>query len=573
MAALSGQELDDSIFGTDSNLDWADEVNMTQPLNAEPFSNSAKPVKQKEYSEDPGSDPRRPSPTHPGSSTAKSHRDSADQRPARHQQPSGRQSRQDGRSSRNNRSESSSAYNNRAHSTTRASNSNASTTGTGGGGSRHRGGRSTSRSGYPPQGNFSHQPTGDQRPQQRAARDRSLSMERSGSIDRSRGWRGSTSSNRSRADRAERWEHDKFDAHPPAGGRGSRSRARRGSVTQEMPAPISAEMERIGKEGISHVTINRRESNASSRGQTASSHEVQRRGGGPENSLDERAGGMDVPRYAKGAQQQGGASSLGSNSAHLMSPRSPALAGFSSTGEPYRAPHRRQSSTDSHPAPVSGGSQVAATSPTNPASVPARKTSPQPTQPVLKQKQIQPIMASDDDGSSAEVEWENFVANGGLEMPLDRITDDLLRQPKQPKAHPTPSSSSGTGSQRRPSLSSGLAVDNLDLLPPVGLIVKQPRRPLVRLDDDGDTSDSAAGNGDSGGSEADRRDRVVNTGMSSLVLDQVIEPRTRRPSIPAAERLCACAFCTFTSFGDSKLSANYAGETSIKCFESCRLKV
>ncbi|KAJ2708549.1 hypothetical protein H4R23_006998, partial [Coemansia sp. Cherry 401B] len=31
--ALTGKELDDSIFGTDSHLDWADEVNM-EPLGA-----------------------------------------------------------------------------------------------------------------------------------------------------------------------------------------------------------------------------------------------------------------------------------------------------------------------------------------------------------------------------------------------------------------------------------------------------------------------------------------------------------------------------------------------------------
>ncbi|KAJ2362217.1 hypothetical protein H4S02_011442, partial [Coemansia sp. RSA 2611] len=105
----------------------------------------------------------------------------------------------------------------------------------------------------------------------RNVRDRSRSMERSGSLDHGRGWRGPPSLGRSRADNTDRWEHDKYEGAASAPStnqprdRGY-SRDRRHSGSAQSTAPMPADVEYIGKEGISHVTINRRESNASTRG-------------------------------------------------------------------------------------------------------------------------------------------------------------------------------------------------------------------------------------------------------------------------------------------------------------------
>ncbi|KAJ1719828.1 hypothetical protein LPJ53_005468 [Coemansia erecta] len=566
METLSGKELDDSIFGTDLDLDWAEEVDTLQTLNAE--SILAPYTQPKRDDADRSGPPGRYS-NNNGHGNGHGHsndygrgRDGRDPRPRQQPPNHGRQSRQDtsrvrdmngapgGRGSRGDRGD-------RGDRTA---------------GSRSRGGRSTSRSGnYGPAGPAYPHPAGPN-DVRRGPRDRSLSTERPGSSDRSRGWRGSAAAagSRSRADKVDRWEHDKYDGPPhqqhqqqqqqhlPANARAARPRDRRGSFAQESGAsPI--DVEHIGKEGISHVTINRRGSNASARSYMAASYDTPRRLG-PDHSFDERAS-ADLQRNAAKPNP-------------TISPRSPGNNGVGN--EPYRAPHRRQSSADRHPLsqPTSAASAVAsaaaATSPVGQAAEPTSAISaPQSGVPKdqPKKQQHRPLRSDDDDeGSSAETEWENFVANGGLEIPFDRITDDLLKHPRrastsQDKAAPRASSLR----DRRPS-SSGL--------PPAAAAVaaspsehvaaaqqqqQQGSRAALLLDDE-DTSDSAAGAQDSGSSSSSGKQGMSVRGtaaaaakkkkkngsdknaakhggrMDSLVLDQVAAPQPRRPSVPIAER-------------------------------------
>ncbi|KAJ1940993.1 hypothetical protein EC988_006878, partial [Linderina pennispora] len=87
MAALSGKELDDSIFGTDTHLDWADEVTMTEVLHGDTLGSGS----TIDYST------KKPKPEQRSSSRADSSRGFRSQ-----QQGSGRQSRQGVRPSRSN---------------------------------------------------------------------------------------------------------------------------------------------------------------------------------------------------------------------------------------------------------------------------------------------------------------------------------------------------------------------------------------------------------------------------------------------------------------------------------------
>ncbi|KAJ1749938.1 hypothetical protein LPJ79_003322 [Coemansia sp. RSA 1821] len=305
--ALTGKELDDSIFGTDSHLDWADEVNM-EPLN-DPFLHP-------KQDEGVGS-----METSPKANEAARHKDA---RGTERQQGSRQRNSMDSGFSSNRRSGSR-------------------------GGQRNRGGRSTSR-----QGN------GGQQAGRRGMRDRSASIERSGSVERTRNWRGQAG--RARADKVDRWDHDKFDAGH-TGRRGS-------SNYGHSPVDVG----KIGKEGVSHVTINRRGSNARGGSQAGSYEQSQR--------LDSEPAGHTRRRSQSTAHGE------------PDKPLSPQTAG----AVPYRAPHRRQSSADMHP-------------PSNEPAKPAR---------------------TDDEESSAEMEWENFVANGGLDIPFENITDELLKQPQRP---------------------------------------------------------------------------------------------------------------------------------------------
>ncbi|KAJ2786989.1 hypothetical protein GGI15_001095 [Coemansia interrupta] len=542
MEALSGKELDDSIFATDLDLDWAEEVDTIQNLNAESFmATYAQPKRDDAEEPTAGIHNRNGAPGRQANDYGRG-RDTRDPR-SRPQPIHGRQSRQDTSRGRPGGPDM----------------NGAGTRGRGDrpGGSRSRGGRSTSRSGnYGPAPTYPHPAGHDTR---RGPRDRSLSIERSGSIDRSRGWRGSATS-RTRADRVDRWEHDKYDAPvgPPNTRANGRPRDRRGSFAQESgTSPI--DVEHIGKEGISHVTINRRGSNASARSYMGTSYDTPRRLG-PDHSFEERTS-ADLQRNM--AKQQ---------PASTISPKSPANNGVGN--EPYRAPHRRQSSADKHPM-SQPTSAATATSPASQAAEPTSAISaPQssvPKQQPKKQQQQQRLKSDDDDeGSSAEMEWENFVANGGLEIPFDRITDDLLKHPRRTSATqekiPIPATSNLR--ERRPS--SGLASDRPHGLPPAATSPsehvsaaqqqhrQQQQKPGGRaalLLDDEDTSDSAAGNQDSGSSGAERSakpgiairgaakkrggvDRTAakqNNGMSSLVLDQVAAPQPRRPSVPIAE--------------------------------------
>ncbi|KAJ2454848.1 hypothetical protein EV183_001268 [Coemansia sp. RSA 2336] len=298
--ALTGKELDDSIFGTDTHLDWADEVNM-EPLND--------PLLHPKQDEGLGSMEASP-------------KTSEDTRGTERRQGSRQRNSMDSGFGSNRRSGSR-------------------------GGQRNRGGRSASR-----QGN------GGQQAGRRGTRDRSASMERSGSVERTRNWRGQTG--RARADKVDRWDHDKFDA----------DHANRRGSSNYSPVDIG----KIGKEGVSHVTINRRGSNARG-GSQAGSYEQPRR-------LDGEAAARPRRKSQSTAHGEPG------------KPLSPQAAG----AVPYRTPHRRQSSADMHP-------------PSNEPAKPAR---------------------TDDDESSAEMEWENFVANGGLDIPFENITDELLKQPQRP---------------------------------------------------------------------------------------------------------------------------------------------
>ncbi|KAJ2379653.1 hypothetical protein IW150_000008 [Coemansia sp. RSA 2607] len=455
--ALSGKELDDSIFATDLDLDWAEEADTIQTLSAErilaPYTPAARTVEAS-----------RPAPRHTD------RRDTRDARPSNHT----RQPRNDSRA------RPSQDANNRGRGERPDR------------GTRVRGNRSTSRS-----SGYNAQPFANPSADIRRPRDRSTSTERPGSIDRSRAWRGP-----SRADRVDRWDHDKFEhsAQPPAAAR------------------AALDVEHIGKEGVSHVTINRRGSNASARSYPAASFDTPRRLG-PDHAFEERSANR-MPHAA-------------------VSPRSP---GISAANEPYRAPHRRQSSADRHPI------------------VPSIGQAPEPPStggPTAKQP-----AAPSDEGASAEDEWENFVANGGLEIPLDRITDDLLKHPRRTSATQDKAPSGG---QR---LNSERASEQTHEQPVVSERVDdvaQCGRPPLMLDD-GDTSDSGVGNADSGASSADRlaggkqggqarsaskkrggADRRAGQNGVAPGVDQIAAPQPRRPSMATSERTVRNAGSSSTS--------------------------
>ncbi|KAJ2809438.1 hypothetical protein H4R20_000058 [Coemansia guatemalensis] len=404
MDALTGKELDESIFNTESHLDWADEV-MAEPIAEGPYPNTAE-------RQDEGVGSMSTSPKPPYASGGRRNK-------------GGRQSRQSGRSQRGG-ADAGSGYGGVARNDQAARSASR-------GRPRSRGGRSSSRTGYnsqqaqpqqqqqPPQtGTAQPQGMGGGSRQGRGSRDRSLSIERSGSIDRVRNWRGSTpAGGRARADMTDRWEHDKFDASAGPGPRqsaeGSRGRARRNSASVyssgASTATAAINIEQIGKEGISHVTINRRGSNASSRPQMSASYD---------QSARRQAGGIDA--YKEAADTASGLRHGGQPPAvHVNGPGSQQISPYSPPGsagaERYRAPHRRQSSADDHPPPPpQKQSQLSAQL----SALPKPKDAP-----AIKE-------ADEDGGSSPEMEWENFVANGGLEIPFDSITDELLKHPRRP---------------------------------------------------------------------------------------------------------------------------------------------
>ncbi|KAI9505839.1 hypothetical protein BX070DRAFT_220859 [Coemansia spiralis] len=249
-------------------------------------------------------------------------------------------------------------------------------------------------------------------------------MERAGS----RGWRRSGAQ---RADAADRWEHDRFDAQS------TRSRERRNSA-QPM------DIQHIGKQGISHVTISRRDSST-------------------------LAASYDAPRRPPVLQPR--------------SPRSPPGSGFQS----YRAPHRRQGSGD-HCA------------------------------------ERDPKAVEDTEGSSAEIEWENFVANGGLELPFDRITDELLVKQPRPAQPKLSYHAEGTPARRR---------RPADDLQDAG---------AARLNGDGDAADKA-GRSSRGANPSSLKAQkgIAIRGAAKTpesfgaAIDQVAAPQARRPSATPAK--------------------------------------
>ncbi|KAJ2711318.1 hypothetical protein H4R19_003305 [Coemansia spiralis] len=374
MAALTGKELDDSIFGNDAHLDWADEV-MTDPLFDDPLKGGG----ADKHDEGVGSMGTSP-PSQQGSS-----RRGRDSR-GRNNQGVDRQSRQGARADRN----SSSGPPPRSPSR---------------GGMRTRNGRSSSRTGAGapqlpqlPQHPVPVQIAGGAR-HGRGPRDRSMSVERESSVDQMRSWRGPSSGGRSRADMASVWEHDKFStSHPqtaaPAGA--GRASERRNSVSAGSATAVG--IEHTGKEGDSHVAIARRESSASVRGATSPRHDQQQQ---PQHTI--------VSPDARNGSQDAAKPSLASPRAQLGP-------------EPYRAPHRRQSSADGHPAP-------------SPESAPQSAKKAAPTTPPAKPT-VRKV--SGDRSSTAESEWENFVANGGLDIPFEHITDELLKHPRKPLLQPQP---------------------------------------------------------------------------------------------------------------------------------------
>ncbi|KAJ1771754.1 hypothetical protein IW140_001269 [Coemansia sp. RSA 1813] len=538
MEAVGSKELEDSLFSTDSHLDWADEA-MAEDLNDHSLpkydenvgviSTSPKPLQNNgtyHQRRDSGRDPR----SNKGSSGHQ-----------QQQQQSGRQSRGSG------------DYRGRSGQRT--------------GGGRGRGGRSSSRTGYPSQHNqqsySSQQPGGGPTSQvgslraRQNSRDRSLSMERSGSTDRPSGWRsGATAFGRARADLPDRWEHDRFDPQqsnmpspPPnlqqsrqSGGSGRTRERRNSSATNyDFTANAPVDIEHIGKEGISHVTINRKESNASSRGYggLAASYDSPRRLVSLDNASDDVAGGFrrnNQPLQAATA---------------ALRPKSPYLApttASSATATPglytYRAPHRRMSSVDSLDNHTLGGpSSNDAAAEREPKTTSARE----------------PEDKSND--SSAENEWENFVANGGLEMPFESITDDLLKHPQR--------NSTGRKQNRRPSGSDTKSSHHQQPADAVASrggkeSAQHSSRTMALLNNDHDQENDDAsdspGRYDAEVQESERPARGSNkqssstlrqkskpargtakTGdpsgaMASLVLDQVSAPRPRRPSIPISER-------------------------------------
>ncbi|KAJ1733571.1 hypothetical protein LPJ61_001497 [Coemansia biformis] len=385
MAALTGKDLDDSIFGTETHLDWADEV-MDVPLFDGPLKGAAP-----KHDEGVGAMATSPRSSH---GTSRRGRDSK----ARNSQGD-RQSRHGGRAGR-----SGGGYGNGGQAPRSPSRA----------GNRSRNDRSSSRTGFSgPQHPGAGLPLPPPPPPSsgrhgRGPRDRSMSMERSGSVDRVGSWRGPPSGGRARADMVSTWEHDRFNAPPaqPTPVSADRASERRSSASASSAAPIS--IAHIGKEGVSHVTIARRESSASVRGATSPSTAscLPRRSmvASPNICNDDDDGGLSLGKQQAGQQAAGA-------KPELASPR--AQPGV----EPYRAPHRRQSSVDGHPPP-----QPAQAPPPAKPIASAGPPSKPPSKPAIKEA---------NEESSAEMEWENFVANGGLDIPFESISDELLKQPRQ----------------------------------------------------------------------------------------------------------------------------------------------
>ncbi|KAJ2901669.1 hypothetical protein GGI21_004659, partial [Coemansia aciculifera] len=433
MDELSSKELDDSIFGTDSHLDWAEEANSLEVLNDRRFDKKPAAAKSK-ATEEPSNRQRRASPPR---STQDSRRrgsrgDSGKDIPSRTAAAGGgrrqqndrplppppqtrtdlpRPARHSGDSSNYSRSASRGEY-----STNRSSRARG-------------GGRSVSRVGGPPPPPPAQQQSHgiNIRGARTTMRDRSLSMERRpSSLDHGRGWRDlPPPAGRARADQADRWEHDKFDgtsSAPTARGGHDRSRSSATSAIQNT-GPLPADLEFIGKEGVSHVTIKRRDSNASSsRAYPSSSYEPPRR-----QFIDTSAPPMPTTSIESSVRKpsisKAPVPAAAPAAVRPISPRSP------TTTEPYRAPHRRQSSADTTtPLLPLSAATIATPLLTPQASVPERNSL-HPDEPVIGKAEEEQEVANES-SSSAEMEWENFVANGGLDMPIDRITDDLLKHPR-----------------------------------------------------------------------------------------------------------------------------------------------
>ncbi|KAJ1999893.1 hypothetical protein GGI04_004379 [Coemansia thaxteri] len=535
MEGLSGKELEDSIFGTSLHLDWAEETDSLDPLASRSYASAG------QKSNEPAASSARPRQGSPPTSAVNDarHRGSRDNsarepRAGRRQQQGDRQTRQDSRPPKpsivdtGNRSGGGSGAR-------------------GGSSSRVRSGRSASRVGgagamaqqQQQQPAYSQSPGGINIRNARGARDRSRSLERAGGLDQGRSWRGSSSAGRPRAEAVDRWEHDKFDAPFSAP-------STRAPLSAEV---VAADIGHIGKEGISHVTINRRGSNASSsRGHLGSSYEAPRRYPLDPDAVhapDQPAGSAEPVRKA--------------------------------VNEPYRAPHRRRSSADNTAPPPHKPILPAATSP-----IP----SPVPEEPA----QVKPAdeAAANDDGSSAEMEWENFVANGGLDMPIDRITDDLLKHPRSrsqslvsQKETRVVLATSAPESQRPSPLSRDIGG---------GRTMAHDRAALLLSNDGDEDEDDAsdhAGRSDSlyekseceGRGLAAREAAIrgsastqqavatasasavssLESNMASLVLEQVVTQRARRPSAPASERSMAQTAVTVAAHQQLPLDANPLG--------------
>ncbi|KAI8322614.1 hypothetical protein GQ54DRAFT_310838 [Martensiomyces pterosporus] len=563
METLSGKELDDSIFGADSNLDWADEVTMTEFLHGDPF-NSGGNIDNNNND----------TPARPGTSTSTranndGNRGSRDNTRysgnarQQQQQQGGRQSRQGVRPARSN-ADMNSGYNNN-HGTTGGSYGGGSARGDyrggrgGRGGSRGRGGRGASTSGgrggyyqQQQQQSYAQTPTAPSMPmggggqQRRGSRDRSLSAERSGSMERPRVWRGGSTpsyGNRNRADMADRWEHDRYEhssGHQPLGRPRTHSSERREVDSLEVGSPTS--IQHIGKEGIAHVTIHRRGSSGSSRHYGF--------GNSPEDN-----GGSSVVYQPMQNQLRRRSSGL-----NPTSPRSPTAPG----SEPYRAPHRRQNSGDNNLQQQQQQQQQRRRPISGDSTAPTGQHAPSSMGAATEAQSAATIMETEEE-ESAVMEWENFVDNGGLDMPFESITDDLLKQKVSRVRSQPKSGSSNTSAGSRAAVGS---IDDMGASNSRVAATRGKRQPQVLAlddDDDDDLSDDAAL--DAYENEAGRRQaqqqqqqqrrqdqgisirgsakkqssqhpssRVDNNGMASLVLDQVVSPRTRRPSVPISER-------------------------------------
>ncbi|KAJ2461993.1 hypothetical protein GGI03_004764 [Coemansia sp. RSA 2337] len=550
MEGLSGKELDDSIFGTDSHLDWAEEVNTLEALNGDRFSSSANRAEESRQ--------RPASPRHSYDGRRGSRDTGKDSRGmGRRQQQNERPPRTDSRPPRpSTDSGGPTAGGSYARSASRGeyTGRGGGSRGGGGGGNRPRGGRSVSRVGGstgPPPSSQQQAPQGYSQASginirsARNMRDRSRSMERPGSYDQGRGWRGLPSIGCSRANNADRWEHDKFEgassapsSNLPASRGYGHDRRHSGAASSAAPPP--ADIEYIGKEGISHVTINRRESNASTRGYPSGSYEPPRRqfpdvaNAPPLPIPDEATGSLAHTRKTSASQVASGV--------RPVSPRSPG------TNEPYRAPHRRQSSVD------------AAKLPPQPQPV-QTVVSPQvsvPEEPVPSKPTIGETEENVDESNSAEMEWENFVANGGLDMPIDRITDDLLKQPhsrsqsvfsqveapqpayerRDPISHTHVGSTVLEKAHDRAALLLSNDGDGDDDDVEVSRNVDRPDSSFEKSEGEAEQKPLASQGITIRGSAAPPPPAVISgleTRMASLVLNQAVVPRVKQSNAPVAE--------------------------------------